>query len=342
MERLKTREEPARDARRAADPDRNGVRGHSRGRHRAAQVVGPLPRQAEDRDVHAPDQASAGRHDPDQMRVDRGAVARARTRAGRLSTRQNVQLHFLELASLPDVFARLEEAGLTTIAGACGDAVRNVTGCPVAGLAHDELFDVAPARRDRRVLLWQPRLHRPSRYARSSISACARLAATRPRSTASRSSASSVRRARVRRAGRWQPLVGPRVARDLGVFVRVGDEAMPVLRAILDAWREDLRYRISRVKARMKFMVDDYGPEGARRGRGAPRLRARLPRCPRSTASRRTTSASGPRSRTGSCRSGFPSISAWSPASSSCKRPISPQSRSAASFASPASRTSFS
>ena len=39
---------------------------------------------------------------------------------------------------------------------------------------------------------------------------------------------------------------------------------MPVLRALLDAWQEDLRYRISRVKARFKFMVDDYGAEGMR------------------------------------------------------------------------------
>ena len=55
----------------------------------------------------------------------------------------------------------------------------------------------------------------------------------------------------------------PRIARDLGVWIRV-DEALPVLRALLDAWKEDLRYRVSRVKARLKFMVDDYGPEGMR------------------------------------------------------------------------------
>ena len=62
---------------------------------------------------------------------------------GELTTRQNVQLHWIELAALPDVFARLEAAGLTT-AGACGDTVRNITGCPVAGIAHDELFDATP------------------------------------------------------------------------------------------------------------------------------------------------------------------------------------------------------
>ena len=50
---------------------------------------------------------------------------------GELSTRQNVQLHWLELAALPEVFDRLHAAGLTS-AGGCGDAVRNITGCPVA------------------------------------------------------------------------------------------------------------------------------------------------------------------------------------------------------------------
>ena len=55
----------------------------------------------------------------------------------------------------------------------------------------------------------------------------------------------------------------PRIARELGVFVPK-DEALDVLRALLDAWKEDLRYRVSRVKARIKFMVDDYGPEGMR------------------------------------------------------------------------------
>ena len=42
------------------------------------------------------------------------------------------------------------------------------------------------------------------------------------------------------------------------------DEAIPVLRAILDTWRDDLRWRVSRVKSRMKFMVDALGPEGVR------------------------------------------------------------------------------
>ncbi|HEY3922741.1 MAG TPA: nitrite/sulfite reductase, partial [Gaiellaceae bacterium] len=62
---------------------------------------------------------------------------------GELSTRQNIQLHWLELAKLPDVFAHLEAAGVTT-AGGCGDTVRNITGCPVQGIAAEELFDASP------------------------------------------------------------------------------------------------------------------------------------------------------------------------------------------------------
>src|SRR5918912_509031 len=60
--------------------------------------------------------------------------------AGELAPRQNIQLHYLKLAELPSVFADLDAVGITT-AGGCGDTVRNITGCPVAGLDRDELFD---------------------------------------------------------------------------------------------------------------------------------------------------------------------------------------------------------
>ena len=53
----------------------------------------------------------------------------------------------------------------------------------------------------------------------------------------------------------------PRIARDLGVFVPKED-AIEILGAVTSVWSEDLKYRMSRVKARLKFMVDDLGPEG--------------------------------------------------------------------------------
>src|SRR5471032_808922 len=75
------------------------------------------------------------------------AIGEVANRYGRgdaeLTTRQCIQLHWLDLAALPDVFADLEAAGITS-AGGCGDTVRNITGCPVSGIAADELFDSTP------------------------------------------------------------------------------------------------------------------------------------------------------------------------------------------------------
>src|SRR3990170_2179277 len=59
---------------------------------------------------------------------------------GELTTRQNIQLHYITLERFPEIFDRLKSAGLTTMGG-CGDVVRNITGCPVAGIDRDELFD---------------------------------------------------------------------------------------------------------------------------------------------------------------------------------------------------------
>ena len=60
-----------------------------------------------------------------------------------LTTRQGIQLHWVEMSKLPNVMADLEAVGLTT-SGAEGDTVRNITGCPVAGLTPEEPFDTTP------------------------------------------------------------------------------------------------------------------------------------------------------------------------------------------------------
>ena len=73
------------------------------------------------------------------------AIARAHTRfdKGHVTTRQNVQFHFVKLDEMPRAMARLDEAGSTTIE-ACGNTVRNITGCPYAGVSPTEAFDVTP------------------------------------------------------------------------------------------------------------------------------------------------------------------------------------------------------
>jgi sulfite reductase beta subunit-like hemoprotein len=62
---------------------------------------------------------------------------------GHITTRQNIQFHFVKLHDVEPAMRRLAEAGLTT-REACGNSVRNITACPFAGVAHDERFDVTP------------------------------------------------------------------------------------------------------------------------------------------------------------------------------------------------------
>jgi sulfite reductase (NADPH) hemoprotein beta-component len=60
-----------------------------------------------------------------------------------ITTRQNIQLHFVRLGDVEHAMRRLAGAGLTT-REACGNSVRNITACPCAGVAADEAFDVTP------------------------------------------------------------------------------------------------------------------------------------------------------------------------------------------------------
>ncbi|MBI1951418.1 MAG: nitrite/sulfite reductase [Acidobacteria bacterium] len=62
---------------------------------------------------------------------------------GHVTTRQNVQFHFVKMAVVPKAMDALEAAGLTT-REACGNTVRNITACPMAGVCPDEPFDVTP------------------------------------------------------------------------------------------------------------------------------------------------------------------------------------------------------
>jgi ferredoxin-nitrite reductase len=180
-----------------------------------------------------------------------------------LSTRQNVQLHWLQINQFREVFAAMDAVGLTSLGG-CGDSVRNITGCPVAGLDAEELFDCRPQLDEivhyfltTREYFDLPRKHKIT------ISACA--------AQCNAPEINCIVFIGTRQDGRdgFSLRVGgglsstPRIARDLNVFVPQ-EQALPVARAILDIWRTDLRYRLSRAKARLKFLVDDYGPDGVR------------------------------------------------------------------------------
>jgi sulfite reductase beta subunit-like hemoprotein len=159
------------------------------------------------------------------------------------------------------VFADLEAAGITS-AGGCGDTVRNITGCPVSGLAADELFDATPVVESATAEFYgNPAWANLPRKHKYSIASCAdRCNAPEINCVSLVGVVHDGREGFAVQVGGGLASV-PRIARDLGVFVPV-EGANEILAAVTTVWSEDLKYRMSRVKARLKFMVDDIGPEG--------------------------------------------------------------------------------
>src|SRR5260370_4923530 len=78
-----------------------------------------------------------------QARTIAGLAERHARGVADITVRQNVQLHWVTIESLPDVLETLWGAGLTTT-GACGDVARNITGCPLAGFDAPEYCDPSP------------------------------------------------------------------------------------------------------------------------------------------------------------------------------------------------------
>ena len=89
-----------------------------------------------------------------------------------ITTRQDVQLHYVHIDDTPTIMRRLAAAGITT-REACGNTVRNVTACPFAGICQDEVFDVTPyARALSRFLLGHPDCQSFGRKFKPSFSGC--------------------------------------------------------------------------------------------------------------------------------------------------------------------------
>ena len=158
---------------------------------------------------------------------------------------------------------RSEKSGITT-AGGCGDTVRNITGCPVQGLAADELFDATPIVQSASDTFYgNPDYANLPRKHKYSISACAdRCNAPEINCISLIGTVHEGREGFAVHVGGGLSSV-PRIARDMGVFIPK-EESNEILGTITTVWAEDLKYRVSRVKARLKFMVDDIGAEGIR------------------------------------------------------------------------------
>ena len=210
-----------------------------------------------------------------RIRTDGGLLDAAQLRAiGGISTefgrdvadvtdRQNIQLHWIRIEDMPEIWARLDTVGLGSVM-ACGDVPRGFLGCPVAGRAHDEVVDataVLQATAARAV--GNPAFVNLPRKFKTSIAGCAQQCA--------QPDVNDVAFVGVRQG----PEVGfavwvggglgsnPHLAQPLGVFV-TPDEVPDVWEAVAGAFR-DHGYRKSRKRARLKFLVADIGTVELRR-----------------------------------------------------------------------------
>ncbi|MBW8869086.1 MAG: nitrite/sulfite reductase [Acidobacteria bacterium] len=108
-----------------------------------------------------------------QLRALAEVADRYSTGRGHITTRQNVQFHFVQLERIPDVMRDLASVGLTT-REACGDTVRNVQGCHLAGACPFEVLDISPwAEATFQHLLRNPYSQRLPRKFKINFSGCA-------------------------------------------------------------------------------------------------------------------------------------------------------------------------
>jgi len=115
---------------------------------------------------------AAGVVKPAQLRVLADIADEYSTGRGHLTTRENIQFHFVKLENVGSAMRLLADAGLTT-REACGNTVRNVTACPVAGICPGEAFDVTPyALGVSRYLLRHPDFHDLPRKFKIAFSGC--------------------------------------------------------------------------------------------------------------------------------------------------------------------------
>ncbi len=80
---------------------------------------------------------------PEQLEVMAELAEEYSDGIAHITTRQDFQLHFIHIDNTPTIMRRLAAVGITT-REACGNSVRNVTGCPYMGVCPDEPFDVTP------------------------------------------------------------------------------------------------------------------------------------------------------------------------------------------------------
>jgi sulfite reductase (ferredoxin) len=201
-----------------------------------------------------------GQLEPRQLRAVAGIAKEYGRDLADVTDRQNVQFHWIRIEDVPDVWTRLEEVGLSS-QEACGDVPRNILGCPVAGIDAAEVLDASPAlRATEAVATGSPELANLPRKFKTSISGCSLQCTAHEVNDVSFVGVTGPDG-----SPGFDLWVGgglstnPMLARRLGAFVPPSQVAAVWL-GVTSLFR-DYGYRRLRSRARLKFLVDDWGPE---------------------------------------------------------------------------------
>jgi sulfite reductase (ferredoxin) len=193
-----------------------------------------------------------------QLRTIGGITRKYARNLADITVRQNIQLHWLTIESLPEVVDALDAIGLSP-KGACGDVVRNVTGCPLAGVDHDELIDASPiALEIAHLLTANPDFYNLPRKFKICVTGCP--------TWCSYPEINDIALTPVKRNGRvgFTVRVGgglsnePHLAVRLDAFV-LPEQAVTVVKAITEIFRDQQVLRESRDRARLKYLFMKEG-----------------------------------------------------------------------------------
>ena len=179
-----------------------------------------------------------------------------------ITTRQNIQLHWVTIENIPDLIERLQRIGLTTT-GACGDVARNVTGCPVAGTDGHEIIDASPfALAIDKELGGNREFYNLPRKFKMTVTGCSSWCSY-PEINDVAFTATTRNRNGEREIGFNVRIGGglstePHLAVKLDAFIRQG-QVVAIARGVAEIFRASEVLRQSRDKARLKYLFLQHG-----------------------------------------------------------------------------------
>lgn len=202
-----------------------------------------------------------GKLNPTQLRKIQDLSNRFADGICDITTRQAIQLHWLKIEDMPVILQELKEVNMDT-AGGCGDIMRNITGCPLAGLMPDQIFDATKELSEINDFFVRNRdfSNLPRKY-KLSVTGCATQCSQPDINCVS---LVGVKHPETQEDGFALKVGGglstkPMMARDFPVFVK-RSQAKEVIEAVSKVYRDN-GFRDKRHKARLKFLIEDWGVE---------------------------------------------------------------------------------